>query len=77
MTTDRPVASFAIVRLSAVTHTVNNDQRRLALPIASVEGLTYALKLPDDRGTLIAGDWMLFAIDAAGVPSVAKVVRMK
>lgn len=77
ITTDRPATSFAIVRMSAVTHTVNNDQRRVALPIRSVEGLTYRLALPKDRGTLIQGDWMLFAMTAEGTPSVAKVVRMK
>lgn len=75
--TDQQVASFAIVRMSAVTHTVNNDQRRLGLPILSRSGKTYRLALPADRGTLIAGDWMLFAISAQGVPSVAKIVRMK
>lgn len=77
VTTDRAVASFALVRMSAVTHTVNNDQRRVGLPIVKTNGLTYSLTLPADRGTLIAGDWMLFALTAGGVPSVAEIVRIK
>ena len=77
VTTDRPVAAFALVRLSAVTHTVNNDQRRVGLRITGVDGLSYRLALPGDRGTLIAGDWMLFALDSNGVPSVSKIVRIK
>lgn len=77
VTTAQAVGSFALVRLSAVTHTVNNDQRRLGLPIVKTSGLTYGLKLPADRGTLIAGDWMLFAMTKGGVPSVAEIVRIK
>lgn len=77
VTTDGPVASFAIVRLNAATHSLNNDQRRLPLPIASASGTTYQLVLPNDRGALIAGDWMLFAMNDKGAPSVAKIVRMQ
>lgn len=77
VTTRQPVASFALVRLGSATHSVNNDQRRLPLPIASASGTTYELALPDDRGALIAGNWMLFAMTEQGTPSVARIVRIK
>lgn len=77
VTTDREVASFSMIRLSAVTHSVNNDQRRVVLPISSRSSMTYQLRLPSSRGTLLAGDWMLFAMRSNGTPSIAKVIRMR
>ncbi|GBD47199.1 galactose oxidase-like domain-containing protein [Methylopila sp. Yamaguchi] len=76
VTTDGPVRNFAIVRLGAVTHSVNNDQRRLAVGAATTDGLTYQIRLPR-TSALLKGDWMLFAMNARGVPSVAKIVRIQ
>jgi galactose oxidase len=73
--TDRPVASFAIVRMGTATHTVDTDQRRIALIPATVSG-GYRLTIPADAGVALPGYWMLFAMDAAGVPSVAKTIRI-
>ena len=74
-TTNRAVTSFALVRYSTTTHTVNTDQRRIKItPTAS--GLTYTLRVPSDPGISLPGYWLLFALDGAGVPSVAKTVRL-
>ncbi|MGY2049052.1 RICIN domain-containing protein [Methylobacterium sp. JK268] len=75
--TDRTVTSFALVRMGATTHTVNGDQRRVPLAVASSNGTTYRLNLPNEPGILLPGPWMLFAMDANGVPSVAKIVRVQ
>lgn len=77
VTTDRAVATFSLVRLSSVTHSTNTDQRRVPLAVAGSSGTTYRLTLPNDPGILLPGTWMLFAMDEAGVPSVAKVVRIR
>jgi hypothetical protein len=77
VSTDRSVANFSLVRLSSVTHSTNNDQRRVPLTIASTSGTSYQLTLPGDAGILQPGTWMLFGMDAAGVPSIAKVVRIR
>ena len=37
----------------------------------------YSIKLPANPGILLPGLWMLFVVDAAGVPSVSKDVRIK
>ncbi|MCL4696797.1 MAG: discoidin domain-containing protein, partial [Burkholderiaceae bacterium] len=74
--TNSPVASFAIVRLSSTTHTVNNDQRRLALTHRSTGGNSYEVDIPTNPGWALPGDWMLFALNADGTPSVAKIVRI-
>ena len=55
---------------------MNTDQRRIALtPTSSSKvaaGTQYSLsKLPTNPGILLAGPWMLFAVNAAGVPSRA------
>jgi hypothetical protein len=75
-TTDRAVASWSFVRMSSDTHSVNTDQRRVSLPVASTSGTTSTLALPTDPGVLVPGPWMLFALDANGVPSVAATVMV-
>lgn len=70
-------ATFALVRLSAVTHSINNDQRRIPLQIAAQNGNSYTLQLPADRGIILPGYYMLFALNANGVPSVSRTVRIQ
>ncbi|GEP06380.1 galactose oxidase-like domain-containing protein [Methylobacterium oxalidis] len=77
VTTERPAASFALVRLNSVSHSTDNDQRRVPLTPASSSGTSYQLRLPTDSGVLLPGPWMLFAMDEKGVPSVARVVRIQ
>jgi len=69
--------TFALVRMSAVTHGVNNDQRRIPLTAATVSGTTYTLPLPADKGVVLPGNYLLFALDASGTPSVAKVINIR
>ena len=76
--TDGPIASFALVRLASVTHSVNNDQRRIPLRIAGGDpNAGYDLPIPADPGVVLPGNYMLFALNAAGRPSVAKVVGIR
>ena len=72
--TDSAVASFAMVRLGAATHTVNNDQRRIALNFTGGADNGYQLSIPSNPGLLLPGQWMLFAMNQQGTPSVAKIV---
>lgn len=75
VTTSGAVSNFSLVRLGTSTHTVNTDQRRVALT-STGSGTSYTVSIPGDPGVVLPGDWFLFAIDAAGTPSVAKVVRV-
>jgi len=72
--TDTP-ATFSMVRYGSNTHGVNTDQRRVPLSGRS-NGNTYTLSTPGDSGKLLPGYWMLFAMNSAGVPSVAKTVKV-
>jgi galactose oxidase len=74
VTTTTPVVSFVLMRLSSVTHTVNNDQRRVPLSIQSTSGNTYTLAIPSNAGVALPGYYWLFALNAQGVPSVAAVI---
>ena len=76
VTTGTPVSSFALVRLTAVTHSVDNDQRRIPLLPVTTNGTTYTLRIPADGGIALAGNYHLFAIDGQGTPSISKIVRI-
>ncbi len=69
--------SFALIRLNAATHSLNNDQRRMSVKVMSADGPSFRLKMPKDRGMLLPGDWMLFAMTEKGTPSVAKILRVQ
>ena len=76
VTTDSAVTKFSLVRMGSVTHTVDTDQRRIALTPASTGTNTYSLTLPNDPGVIVPGNWMLFAMDASGTPSIAATVTV-
>ncbi len=79
VTTRSSVASFVLMRLSSITHTVNNDQRRIPLKILSTtsgSSQSYTLSIPKDPGVVLPGYYMLFALSSRGVPSVSKSVRI-
>ena len=76
VTTDRAAAAFALIRMSSVTHTVNTDQRRIPLSFSGTGG-NYQLAIPADRGVVLPGNYMLFAMDSGGVPSVARTINIR
>lgn len=69
--------SFSLIRMGSVTHTVNTDQRRVAITDVTVvgNGTSYALSTPSDPGILLPGYYYAFAI-VGSVPSVAKIVKI-
>ncbi|CBY00935.1 similar to ricin-type beta-trefoil lectin domain/galactose oxidase domain protein [Plenodomus lingam JN3] len=69
------VVGFALVRFGSATHTVNTDQRRIALVMGG-SGNSYSVTIPGDAGVALPGFWLLFAMDASGTPSVGKVVKV-
>ena len=74
--TSTDVASFALVRLSSATHTVNTDQRRVPLAAQPISAGHHRLSIPADRGAVTPGVYMLFALSPTGVPSVAHLIRI-
>ena len=76
VTTNADISTFAILRLSAATHTANNDQRRIALSFTSGPGHQYTLSAPGDAGVAVPGYYLLFAITASGTPSVGYMIHI-
>jgi galactose oxidase len=70
------VRQFALVRMASATHSVNTDQRRISVAFTGDAG-RYTLAIPTDRGALLPGNYMLFALDAQGVPSVARTINVR
>ncbi|MBI1890570.1 MAG: DUF1929 domain-containing protein, partial [Burkholderiales bacterium] len=60
-----------------VTHSLNNDQRRVPLQSTTSDNRNYTLQIPSDPGIAPPGYYMLFALNANGVPSIAKSVQIR
>ncbi|MEU0880962.1 discoidin domain-containing protein [Lentzea sp. NPDC005914] len=74
--TDRAVKAFSLVRTSAVTHSVDNDQRRVPLSSTAISPTSHRVVVPSDLGIAPPGNYLLFALDNAGTPSVAAQIRI-
>lgn len=74
-TTNTAVTKWSLMRYGSITHCINTDQRRIPLT-STAAGLTYTFTLPNDSGVVIPGYYMLFALNSAGTPSVAKTIKV-
>ncbi|WP_404954519.1 discoidin domain-containing protein [Streptomyces sp. 147326] len=72
VSTEGPVASFVLMRAAAATHSTDNDQRRVPLVSTAAGTNSYTVSVPADTGVVLPGNYMLFALDAQGVPSTAR-----
>lgn len=75
ITTNTACSAFSMIRMSSTTHTVNTDQRRIALTPTTTAGTTYTFTVPTDPGVAVPGYWMVWAL-AGGVPSVSKAIQV-
>jgi len=65
-----------LVRLGSATHGINTDQRCLELSFAQ-SGASLDLTSPLSGNVAPPGAYMLFVIDGDGVPSVARLIRLR
>jgi hypothetical protein len=71
-----PVSRVTLVRTGSVTHAFNPDQRFLQLGFAQ-SGQTLTITFSTiDPNVVVPGYYLLFVFNQAGVPSVAKIVRV-
>ena len=70
------VTSAALIRLSSVTHSFNFEQRYVGLEIQAVGESTVMATVTSNENFAPRGYYMLFIVDADGVPSVAQIVRL-
>ena len=72
--TDQPLSIISIIRYGSSTHSTNTDQRRIELcgfATQACTGTNPQVQIPADRAIALRGNWMLFGVNNAGVPSVA------
>ena len=75
MATKTAMSRVTLVRFGAVTHAFNNDQRFQDLTFTQI-GKKLNVKLPATANTAPPGFYMVFVLDAQGVPSIARVLRV-
>ena len=73
--TSNTIARATWIRLSAVTHAFNQEQRFLNLTFAATTG-GVNVTFPSSANLSPPGYYMLFLLNSAGVPSVARVIRI-
>jgi hypothetical protein len=65
------------IRLSAVTHSFNQNQRMNVLSFSLAASNRLAVTAPSNANLAPPGHYMVFVVNSSGVPSVAKVVRIR
>jgi galactose oxidase len=70
------VKQFSLIRNSSVTHSTNLDQRFMRLEFKRAAAGQFTLKSPANANLAPPGYYMLFALNADNVPSVAKILRV-
>ncbi len=70
------VGKISLIRLGAVTHAFDMNQRYRTLSFTR-SGTAMTVTAPTERNRTPPGHYMLFLVDSSGVPSIAKIVRIK
>ena len=76
VSTTSDVTRFSLIRLSSVTHTNNTDQRYLPVQATGNGSGSFTMVTPANANLAPPGYYMLFALNANGVPSVAKILQI-
>jgi galactose oxidase len=71
------VKAFALMRLSSVTHSINNEQRRVPVSFTVGTAGEYLITIPSDPSVVVPGYYMLFALNSNGVPSVSRTLQIQ
>jgi len=75
-TTPGDIDSVVMLRPSALTHHTDAGLRWIKLPIVGVTATTVQVRAPSSASVAPPGPWMLFLLNAAGVPSVARFIDL-
>ncbi len=65
---------FSMIRMASVTHGLTTDQRYFSPAFCETSPGTYELSPHNNQNVMLPGYWMLFGIDASGVPSSSRTV---
>ncbi len=70
------ITAVSLIRLGAVTHAFNQNQRFLQLPFTTGSG-ALTVQAPANANLAPPGDYMLFILETQGVPSVAATLQLQ
>ncbi len=70
------IRSVALVRVASVTHGFSSDQRYVGLAFRQTSQNSLVATCPPDAVVAVPGYYMLFIVNRAGVPSLAKFVHL-
>lgn len=76
VTGSEPLMMVSMIRIGSATHSTNLDQRRIELcgPFTACSAGPVSLTIHEDPGIALPGNWMIFGVNAAGVPSIASIL---
>jgi hypothetical protein len=69
------ISKVTFIRLSAVTHSFNQNQRMNVLTFTAGSG-SLTVNAPGNANLAPPGHYMLFIVDSNGVPSIAQIVQI-
>ena len=70
------ISTVSLVRLSSVTHSFNQNQRFMRLTFQAQTG-SLSVTAPANGNLAPPGDYLLFLVNAAGVPSTGRFVNIR
>jgi len=70
------ITSFSFIRMSATTHAVNTDVRRIQAASTETSSGWYDVDIHPNANVLVPGYYMMFAMNGAGTPSISHVVQV-
>lgn len=71
-----PIGTVSLLRLAAVTHNFDQNQRYVPLTSTMAAENALAVDAPADTNLAPPGYYILFVVSQDGVPSIAKYVRL-
>ncbi|MGI9477301.1 MAG: lectin-like domain-containing protein [Hyphomicrobiaceae bacterium] len=70
------ITRLTLVKAGSVTHALNMSTTKLELDYTVGPNNTIQVEVPDNANVLSAGQWMLFAFNSDGTPSIAATIQV-
>jgi hypothetical protein len=72
-----PISDAVLIGLGSMTHAFDTNQRHVQLPLVAPTSTNATILGPPNRQTAPPGYYMLFVLNQANVPSIARIVRLE